>query len=190
MLNRRQCRGVSVVEAMVVLAILAVILGIALPSYTTFMANQRIRATTESLRAGLQLARIEALKRGRGVFFNMAGLDSSWTIGCETPIPDDNDGDGLPDCPAQIQFSASVSAGGSNAITVTPSPNSVLATFSPLGLVRQINLDGSAPFTQIDVTVPNISSPELHPLRVVLPAGGLSRICDPSITTAGDTRLC
>jgi type IV fimbrial biogenesis protein FimT len=186
-MSRSRSRGVTFVELVVVLAIMGIVIAIALPAFGTLMANQRIRTATESLRSGIQFARMEALKRGRGTTFNMAALNSSWIVGCEIPVADDNDGDGLPDCPVQIQDSTGVVEGG--AITITTDAGG-LVTFSPLGLVRQANQDGSAPFTQVDVTVPNITSSDLKPLRILLPAGGLSRICDPSVTTAGDTRKC
>lgn len=179
-------RGVSVIELMIAIAVLAVVISIALPSFTVLMANQRIRTATESLRAGLQGARMEALKRGQGVVFDISSLDSSWNFGCESPVADDNDGDGLSDCPAQIQVSAS-SVGDSSSITIVPTPAGSQVTFSPIGLVRQTN---PVPFTQIDITVPNITTSGLLPLRILLPAGGLSRICDPSVTTLGDTRKC
>lgn len=185
----RRDRGVSVIELVVALAVLAVVVAIALPSFTVLMANQRIKTTAESLRAGLQLARIEALRRGQGVTLEMGSMDSSWTVGCEIPVDADNDGDGLPDCPGQIQYSASVVQGGVQNITITLD-GGTLVTFSPIGLVRQINQDNSVPFTRIDVTVPNFAPTEIKPMRVLLPAGGLSRVCDPSVTTAGDTRKC
>lgn len=188
-MNRRRSHGVSALELIIVLAVLGVIVAVALPSFTTLIANQRIRSTAETLRSGLQLARVEALKRGRNVVFDMSGLDSSWVISCETPVADDNDGDGLPDCPSQIQQSASIVNGGVSVITVTTNNGGVIATFSPIGLVRQLNQNGTVPFTQIDVTVPGAGG-GVNPLRVLLQAGGLSRICDPAVTIAGDTRKC
>jgi type IV fimbrial biogenesis protein FimT len=189
-MSRSRSRGVTFVELVVVLAIMGVVIAIALPAFSTLMANQRIRTTAESLRSGIQLARMEALKRGRGTTFNMSALNSSWIVGCEIPVADDNDGDGLPDCPVQIQDSTGVVEGGTSAITITVDAGGGVITFSPLGLVRQLNQDGTVPFTQIDVTVPNVSSTGLRPLRVLLRAGGLSRVCDPSVTVAGDTRAC
>lgn len=174
------------IEIAISLAVLAILTSIALPSFTGFIANQRIRATAESLRAGVQLARIEALRRGTGVVFDMSGLDSSWTVGCESPVGDDLDGDGLPDCPAQIQSAERAVAGGTAVMSITA--DSARLTFSPVGLVRQANLDGSAPLTRVDVAALNISGQT--PLRILVPAGGLSRICDPAITTSGDTRKC
>lgn len=189
MATRRFIRGMSVIELIVALAILGIIVVIALPEFRTMIANQRIRSAAESLRSGLQVARMEALKRGQGVVFDMSNLDSSWSAGCEIPVGDDNDGDGLPDCPSEIQAAASVAEGGTDAITIV-TDGGTLATFSALGLVRQVNQDGSVPFTQVDITVPNMASLGLKPLRVLLPAGGLSRVCDPSISTEGDTRKC
>lgn len=189
-MGMRRDRGVTFVELVVVLAVMAVIIAITLPSFATLMANQRIKTTAESLRAGLQLARMEALKRGQGVTFDMGSLNSSWTVGCEIPVDADNDGDGLFDCPGEIRFSSSIVEGGVQNITITMDAGAGMVTFSPIGLVRQANQDGSVPFTQIDVTVPNTGISGLKPLRVLLPAGGLSRVCDPAVTTDGDTRKC
>lgn len=189
MATRRFSRGVSFVELIVVLAILGIIAVIAMPEFATMMANQRIRSSAESLRSGLQVARMEALKRGQGVVFDMSNLDSSWSAGCEIPVGDDNDGDGLPDCPSEIQAAASVAEGGTDSIAIV-TDGGTQATFSALGLVRQLNQDGSAPFTQVDITVPNVSSSGIKPMRVLLPVGGLSRVCDPSVSTEGDTRKC
>lgn len=189
MAMRRRSRGFGMVETIVVLAILGIVVAVAMPAFSTLMANQRIRSAAESLRSGLQMARMEALKRGRGIAFDMTNIDSSWSVGCEIPVGDDNDGDGLPDCPSEIQGSASVASGGTDAITIV-TDGGTIATFSPIGLVRQVNQDGSAPFTQVNITVPNLSSADIKPLRILLPAGGLSRVCDPSVATEGDTRKC
>lgn len=187
LMKARKSRGLTLIELVVTVTVLAVIIALAMPSFSVLLANQRIRTATENLRAGLQGARVEALKRGQGVVFEMPILDSSWRYGCESPVADDNDGDGLPDCPSQIQVSAS-SVGDDSTLTIVTTPAGVSrVAFSPLGLVRQTV---PVPFTQIDITVPNISASNLKPLRILLPAGGLSRICDPSVTDSGDTRKC
>lgn len=175
------------VEIAVVLAILGILMAIALPNMQGWMANQRIRTKTESLRAGMQTARVEAMRRNLNVVFTM-NFDSSWTVGCETPVAD-NDGDGLEDCPALIT-QAIASEGGTNVEIDSTPAGSTQATFSGIGLVRAANADGTPPLSQVDVTVPDISYDGLRPLRILLPLGGLSRICDPAVTTDGDTRKC
>jgi type IV fimbrial biogenesis protein FimT len=60
----RRVSGFTMVEMMVAVAILAILASIALPSYRSLIANNRIVANTNDLVADLALARSEAAKRG------------------------------------------------------------------------------------------------------------------------------
>lgn len=64
-------RGFSVIELLIVLAVLGAMLGLALTSYTTTIASTRTRATAESILAGLQLARSEAIRRNTPMRFQI-----------------------------------------------------------------------------------------------------------------------
>ena len=55
-------RGFSLIEMVVVVVIMGILLGLGLPSYRAYMANQRIVANAEVFMSGMQMARAEAVK--------------------------------------------------------------------------------------------------------------------------------
>jgi type IV fimbrial biogenesis protein FimT len=59
----KRARGVTLIELLIGLTILGILVMLALPSYSAWIQNAKIRAATESLQAGLQLARTEAVRR-------------------------------------------------------------------------------------------------------------------------------
>jgi type IV fimbrial biogenesis protein FimT len=63
----RYSRAFTLIELMVTLAILAILLGIAAPSFREAIQNSRTQTITNSLVSALQFARSEAIKRGTGV---------------------------------------------------------------------------------------------------------------------------
>ncbi len=55
------------IELMVTLAILAIIMSLAAPSFNRLVATNRIASTTNELTSGMKLARSEAIRRGQPV---------------------------------------------------------------------------------------------------------------------------
>ncbi|HNV92237.1 MAG TPA: GspH/FimT family pseudopilin, partial [Thauera aminoaromatica] len=62
-------RGFGLVEAMVTIAVLAILLAVAVPSFQQMIVNGRTRTIAESFRAGVDLARTEAMRRNLPVGF-------------------------------------------------------------------------------------------------------------------------
>ena len=71
--------GFTLLELMVVVALLAVISTLAAPSFRDLLAGQRVRVTAYNIVSDLILARSEALKRGENV--TLTPTSALWTNG-------------------------------------------------------------------------------------------------------------
>lgn len=63
----RAARGFSLVEALVVMAVMVILAGIAVPSFAALMRETRLTAATNDLLGALLFARSESIKRKRRV---------------------------------------------------------------------------------------------------------------------------
>ena len=59
--------GFTLIELMVTIAVLAIIVGIAAPSISTQLANQRVKSTTATLANALKEAKVESILRRQNV---------------------------------------------------------------------------------------------------------------------------
>jgi type IV fimbrial biogenesis protein FimT len=84
-------RGFTIIEIMVVIAIMGVMLTIAAPSFVTFTSSQKVKTASFDLYAAMMFARSEAIKRKVNVTVAAAGGDwkNGWTVvanGVATPL--------------------------------------------------------------------------------------------------------
>ena len=79
-LRRLPQRGFTLVELLVIMTILAVMLGLAVPSFRNFIASQRVKSAAYELSTSMLLARSEAIKRNTSVTIAPATA-SDWTSG-------------------------------------------------------------------------------------------------------------
>lgn len=198
--GRRPQRGMTLIELMVGVTLMALLITLAMPSFFEGMQNRQIRTAAESIQNGLTLARAEALRRNRTVKFELVSA-TGWRVGCD-PV-DTTVVDGEENCPETLQ-TRNAAEGSANAAVanvqldgagaeVTGGVFAGALRFTPLGRVTVDTLPGGhrAAFR---VTNPNggtcqADGGEMRCLSVMVTSNGQVRMCDPK-TTAPDPRAC
>ncbi len=207
MRSRNSQSGFGLIEIAVVLTILAILYTQAVPAFSAWIGNVQVRTAAESIQNGLQLARVEAIRRNRSVIFWLTALGAAgpdWLIGCAAPVGTGSLPENPGDCPGPqgtvtvpaiatappinwIQRQSAAAQQTAQVQVSTPNDASVV-TFNSLGMVTT-NADGSASAGEIDVTNPALSTALARPLKVMV-AGGSIRMCDPALSLASDPRGC
>lgn len=72
-------QGFTLIEVLIVVAIMGVLLTIAVPSFRSFMANQRVKTASFEFYAALSFARSEAIKRRQSV--TVEPVSGNWANG-------------------------------------------------------------------------------------------------------------
>lgn len=82
-------RGVTLIEALIVIAIVGILAGLAVPNLSDYFTNQRVKGAAENLYGALQNAKFEAAKSNKtiGIQFQPDTLNSdlaTWCFGMTT----------------------------------------------------------------------------------------------------------
>lgn len=85
----RRAAGFTLIELMCVIAILAIVMSVGIPSFSTMIRNNRIVTATNDLNAILQYARAEAVRRGGRV--RVGAIDSDVNNGLRVWADDGDD---------------------------------------------------------------------------------------------------
>ena len=185
MLMRLYMRGVTLIELLIGLAIVAVLLGLAVPSFRVFMQNTQIRNAADAALNGMQLARAEAIRRNKPVQFQL-NTGSGWTVTIVKPSATDM----ATVCPggAPCTIQTRTYKEGSAQVNVTAIPGGAYAvTFDAMGGPTN-NADGSLAINSLQFAS-QVSDPAIRSLNVVVSLSGTIRMCDPKVP-ASDPRSC
>ena len=169
-LNR--CRGMTLIEMMIGLAVVGILLAGALPSYGVWMQNMQSRSAAESLLSAMQLGRAEAVRRNTDIQVALAG--AAWTV---TVVRTGE----------QIQAIGAGESSPTVAVSVMPAGASAV-TFNSLGRVSP-NTDGSDSIAQVTVSSTALAAADRRELRTDVGLGGTIRMCDLQ-APSGDPRGC
>lgn len=82
MLPASRQSGISMIEVMITIAIVAVLAAVAMPGMTSLVASQRLKAASSDLYTSLVLARSEAIKRNTEIQISpsASGWAGGWTV--------------------------------------------------------------------------------------------------------------
>lgn len=86
MLFRHHQTGVTLIELLVVLVVLAVFVGLGIPSFNSVFDRHRVTGAAQALYADLQYARAEAIKRNLEVAVNFDNT-AGWCYGLTDTAP-------------------------------------------------------------------------------------------------------
>ncbi len=179
-------RGMTLVEFMIGLVIVAVLLSMGAPSFIEWIQNGQIRNSAEAIQNGLQLARAEAVRRNTTVRFQLAssvGDDcalstsgGSWVVSLDDPTGACASAPSDTPAPRIIQVRPAAE-GSANAVVAAGQ-----ATFIFNGLGRLTPV----PVGNVDIDISNPVGGSCQPvgamrcLRVRVSPGGQLRMCDPT----------
>lgn len=200
-------RGVSLIELMVAVAILAIVVTLGIPSFQQWMLNTRIRTVTESIQNGLRLARNEAAQRSGYVRFQL-NSPTSWQV-CLLPASAAS-AQAAADCSSAISTIQSwnspsqntVQVGASTAVNTVAESSSSSSVYSstisggvPAGVtfnaLGRPTAYGSSSILRIDATAANTSQQSSsRRLVTTISPGGMVNMCDPAFKLSNNVMGC
>jgi len=194
----KRATGFTLIELMIAIVIVAVLLAIAMPSFRTFLLNAQIRSASESMHAGLNLARTESLKRNARVsMWLVNGISAacartatgtSWVVSVDNPASACNAISSFTASPRLVQSRAGSDGSGSVSVTAVNAGGTAASciTFNGFGGVEPTCTGGDAPIASIRFASSDASTRTLQ----VSIVGGSVRTCNPAITDPNDPAIC
>ncbi len=186
-------RGFSLVELIVGMAILGVLLAIAMPAFSNWLRNARVRTAAESVQNGLQLARAEAVRRNTTIRFQLVDTTDdgcalstagpNWVVSFDSPVgacatpPSDTV------APRIIQLRSG--AEGSADTTLTAGRSDLVFNSFGRNTTGNVVIDVASATGELCL----VSGGPIRCLRIMVTLGGQIRMCDPALAV-GDAQAC
>lgn len=198
----RRVRGVTLVELIVTISLLALLLGMVVPSVADWIRNVRVRSSAEAIASGVNRARTEAVKRNKVVTFwlvNSPGaigvLDTScvrsatspsWVVSLDDPTGACDATPSAGVAPRIVTTKAAGPTGDGVAVAGLDISGNAASAVSFNGFGQPVSGVGGTPLSTIDVTATDSGA---RRLRIGISTGGDVRMCDRDVAST-DPRRC
>jgi type IV fimbrial biogenesis protein FimT len=163
-MNKHKNAGFTLLELMMVVAIMGVLAGIAIPSYQDMLERNRLKEAVEGLKSDMQFARTEAIKLSQDIHVSRSpGNAGGWCYGLNVGA----------DCTCTTAGSCAVKTISGNNFS------SIVNMDTPSDGVN----NGTFRFTRGTIGENGVTfSTSKYAARVVFSAVGRVRICTPTVS--------
>lgn len=192
-------QGFTLVEIIIVVAVLAMLLAAVAPEMGVWMHNIRIRSTAEAMQNGLQQARAEAMRRNRNVQFSLvdeissscalSANGTSWVISIDSPEGKCDQAPSTTSSPRIVATRSSQELSNSDSVKakaaqVISANSAATVTFNGFGRVV-----GTTGITFLTINTTRTGG-TYRSFQIRVSSAGNVRLCDPLVTNLTDPRRC
>ncbi|WP_310387700.1 Tfp pilus assembly protein FimT/FimU [Roseateles sp.] len=188
-------RGFSLIELLVAVTLMTILLSLAMPAFTGWIRNAKVRSVAESLQNGVRLAQTEAVRRFRPMVFFLtdqktctgattaADAGAFWAIRT-IPLAAGEVSEAVK-CGVLADVAGGVQLAGPTAICFNA--NGRQAAIAAPGVGGPACTLAAAGINRYGITNPNVDAKVDHPLQVQVTLGGSVRLCDPARSYSATT---
>jgi type IV fimbrial biogenesis protein FimT len=203
-MKRRQIRGFTLIEVIVVMVIVAVAVLAVAPQITSWLRDTQVRNTADSLVNAVNRARNEAVRRNEEVSLWLVSTDdanpgamsadcalsntsAAWVVSLSDPSGECADSPSDTAEPMIVETHSRADGTQGAVVAALNAANTAATSITFNGYGRVTNT--AAAIQRINISHQS-GDTNLRSLRITITGAGSVRMCDPSVTDTSDPRKC